>query len=402
MKVHRVIAAAWLAIAFLAAASAEAFAGAEYGWKGSSYVKDEEKGYEIKFGGRIFMDWTGVNADDELKSAYPDITDGTEFRTLRLFSEGKIYKIVEYKAQLDFLYETTALKDVWIGLLKVPVVGGIRVGQQKEVFGLEELTSSKRITFMERALTQAFVPGRNIGVLVGRELGNKKATVKAGVFRNSGDTVKYQGNKYNFTGRVTVAPVYDEDEGRLLHLGAAGTYRAAEENSAGTKVLRYRVRPDNHLSPYFVDTGSFEAESAVHVGGEVATVFGPASLQGEYMIATTDAPEVGDPSFSAFYVYGSYFITGEHRGYKAGEMDTPQPKSTFDGEGGWGAWELAARFDMVDLTDADIAGGEEQNITAGLNWYLNRYTRVMLNYVYADVEDVGAAHQLLARFQVEF
>lgn len=57
---------------------------------------------------------------------------------------------------------------------------------------------------------------------------------------------------------------------------------------------------------------------------------------------------------------------------------------------------------MVDLSDAEIAGGEEQNITAGLNWYLNRYTRVMLNYVYADVEDVGAAHQLLARFQVEF
>jgi len=68
---------------------------------------------------------------------------------------------------------------------------------------------------------------------------------------------------------------------------------------------------------------------------------------------------------------------------------------------------LAARYSTVDLSDSDIKGGEEQNFTAGLNWYLNPNTRLMFNYVYADLEkraDVkdDDINVFQARFQVDF
>ena len=53
-------------------------------------------------------------------------------------------------------------------------------------------------------------------------------------------------------------------------------------------------------------------------GSEAATVFGPFSLQGEYTQASVDVSSQGsDPDFSGWYVFGSYFLTGQHRLYKA-------------------------------------------------------------------------------------
>ena len=64
---------------------------------------------------------------------------------------------------------------------------------------------------------------------------------------------------------------------------------------------------------------------------KAAWVQGPFSLQGEYMHADYDAPAVGDPSFSGYYAYGSYFITGESRAYKqsSGAFDKVKPKKNF-------------------------------------------------------------------------
>jgi phosphate-selective porin OprO/OprP len=68
---------------------------------------------------------------------------------------------------------------------------------------------------------------------------------------------------------------------------------------------------------------------------------------------------------------------------------------------------LAARYSTVDLNDADVEGGEQYDITGGLNWYLNPNTRIMLNYVYADLEGRANVKDddinvFQARFQVDF
>ena len=70
--------------------------------------------------------------------------------------------------------------------------------------------------------------------------------------------------------------------------------------------------------------------------------------------------------------------------------------------GGCGAWEVAARYSYIDLDRARIDGDRLDDVTFGLNWYLNPNMRVMFNYIYADSEDRGDANIFQMRFQVDF
>ncbi len=92
------------------------------------------------------------------------------------------------------------------------------------------------------------------------------------------------------------------------------------------------------------------------------------------------------------YVQASYFLTGESRNYKTsvGSFGRVTPNNSFDpASGHWGAFEVAGRYSWLDLQDEGNNGGEEQNVTLGLNWYLYSNLRLTANYVYADVKDTG-------------
>jgi phosphate-selective porin OprO/OprP len=118
-----------------------------------------------------------------------------------------------------------------------------------------------------------------------------------------------------------------------------------------------------------------------------------------------DAPEVGDPMFYAFYVFGSYFLTGETRRYDSvnGAIRRVRPKREFrDGTGGKGAFEIAFRFSRIDLDDQAIAGGRLNDITAGFNWYATRNYRTLFNVIRAKRSDVDPVWIFQIRLQVAF
>jgi len=97
--------------------------------------------------------------------------------------------------------------------------------------------------------------------------------------------------------------------------------------------------------------------------------------------------------FDAFYAQVGWTLTGESRTYRGsdGEFKRLVPKNKFSLENGtWGAWELAARYDEVDLEDGNVSGGEEKRVTLGLNWYLNEDVRVIADYSKAFHLDGGA------------
>jgi phosphate-selective porin OprO/OprP len=160
------------------------------------------------------------------------------------------------------------------------------------------------------------------------------------------------------------------------------------------------------LANDYLDTGAIADADGTQVtyGAEAAGVFGPFSVQGEYMRTMLDRSGAGNAEFPGWYVFASWFITGEHRAYKAsdGVFDRVSPNHNFLSDGGWGAWELAARYSSLDLDDAGVTGGEMDDVTAGVNWYLYPNARVMLNYIYANPESVGDANIFQTRFQVDF
>ena len=361
--------------------------------------------FKVKLGGRIHDDWLWwLEPDDDVEDAVGRLDEGTEFRRARLFTSGTLFERVEFKAQYDFTDGDADFKDLWLGVKGIPIVNHIRVGQMKEPFGLEELTSSNTITFMERSTaSEAFAPSRNTGLMVfDTALEDDRLWWGAGVFRDTDDFGDDPGGgEFNITAHLTGLPYWEDDGKKMIHLGAAVSRREANENR-----LRRRSRPEIHNGPRFVDTGNFAADDEFLAGLEGALVYDGFSLQGEWMIDAVNRERPSDDvTFTGGYIQASFWITGEHRPYKRsdGAFDRVKPIENFLGkEEGVGAWEVAIRWSTLDLTDDVIAGGELDGWTLGVNWHLNPQARWMLNLVVPDLDDVGTSSAMMMRFQIDF
>ena len=360
-------------------------------WNNGFKTTSSDGDFKLKFGGRIMFDYafwnTNVNGTDESFS-------GSEFRRVRLFNSGQVYKNVKYKVQFDFDGDGASFKDVYIEITKVPFVGNIKVGHFKEPFRLEALTSSKYMTFMERGLPIAFSPERNVGLMLHNSYMDNKLSIQAGIFQNGLSDEEQNGNR-NITSRISYLPINNNDQ--LLHLGIGFSSRKNSDNTYSVS-----TRPENHMGNKLISASIENVEQTNLIGTEMAWVMGPLSVQGEYIMNTVDADETYN--FTSYYGQISYFLTGEKRKYKnslAG-FDRVSPGKNL-GNDGMGALELAARYSSMDLSEAN--GGILNDITLGLNWYLNPSTRIMFNYVMgvADVnsEDINE-NTLQMRMQIDF
>ena len=373
-------------------------------WRDGVRLDSANEQFKLRIGGRIMNDWAFVEADDSLVESLGAlgtfVRDGTEFRRARLYAAGVLYDRFEYRAEFDFADRFANFRDVYVSLRDVPLLGTLKAGHFKEPFGLEALTSSNHITFLERSAGASFAPSRNTGIAFQNSVAEGRISYSAGVFRqslNAGDSVGSGGP--NLTARVTGLPVYADGGRKLLHVGAAYSHQGTPLG-----VALFGSRPEAHLLPPFVLTPLLETSSYDMVGLEAAAVAGPFSVQSEYMKSYVDSVSGGDPTFSGFYVLGSFFLTGEHRRYwhGGGAFDRVRPNRSFLDEGGIGAWEIAVRYSQLDLNDRLVRGGEMKNFTFGVNWYVNPYSRIMWNYVRSEVEDTGNADILQMRFKIDF
>lgn len=117
------------------------------------------------------------------------------------------------------------------------------------------------------------------------------------------------------------------------------------------------------------------------LGLESAYLNGPFSAEAEYLTVSMNRDNGDEPTFSGWHVQGSYVLTGESRTYSTGGFGGVTPS------GSGGAWELAARYSHMDLNDSGFAGGEQNNLTLGINYYASSNLRFMGNIVFADVKD---------------
>jgi len=382
----------------------------EMKWDNGFKLKSANKHFKMKFGGRIMWDNAFFFQDAALESTFGALNNGTEFRRARFFNLGTIYNNVEYKIQFDFSGGNATFKDVYVAIKGIPAVGRLTVGHFKEPFRLEALTSSKYFTFMERAFPIEMLPERNTGFMLSNELLDKRLGWQAGLFRRSdaAGNDKKANDGYAITTRITGLPIVNDDKTKLLHLGVGFSYRKPE-----SQTYKIEARPEAHLGNKYVNTGDIVDVSKLQMfNAEAAFVKGSFSMQGEFThssVATNGAvPE--NFAFNSYYAEVSYFLTGEHKNYESSYIgfDRVKPKKNFgSGEKGIGAWQVALRYSAIDLNSGNpnttgIVGGELANITAGVNWHLNPATRILLNYVHAQVKDQGNANIVQMRFQIDF
>ena len=390
----------------------------KFKWSDGFKLERNDGAFQLKFGGRLQSDWAMVELNERLENTIGGEGHGTEFRRARLFFSGTVYERVIFKVQYDFANTSdgkTDFKDAYIGLKDLGPVGTVKVGHFKEPFSLEEQTSSKYVTFMERALPNVFSPGRNTGFMANNAVMDKRILWQVGAFKNANDTAfSFEDDgKWNVSGRVVGVPLYENDGEKVVHLGFG--YSHQFRGGSGF-MLDYEQGPESHLAPDLVSTGDISTNDINLINYEFAIVCGPASFQAEYMHSFVQGDGgAKDTSFWGIYAQGSYFITGEHRNYRLGSggFGRVKPNSNCDpAKSDWGGFEVGVRFSYLDLNDEFVRGGKMWDITAGINWHLFPNTRVMLNYVHSeldnrlispDPDDVdGNADIVQARFQLDF
>jgi phosphate-selective porin OprO/OprP len=359
----------------------------------------------MKLGARLEGDFATIHADDAIEAEIGGLGTFGEARRAWITLSGTIGSRVIYKGQVDVTGNSAGdddrnpyIRQLFLGVAGLGPLGTVRLGFQKEPFSINELDSSLSMPFMERALPAVFAPNYNLGVSSQSRALDDRIAWQFGFFRYSG--VDGGGARLNASARLTGLPIYADEGRRLLHLGASYSHQFRDDYE-----LRYRRRPETHLAERFVDTGEFATEGVDLFSFEAAALLGPTLLQGEFVLSKVLRPSESDVIFWGSYVQVSRFLTGEHRSYRrfSGLFGRVDPKRSMDWRGGgWGAWELAARYSFVDLDDDDVRGGRLGDISLGVNWYPYAHVRLMANYVHAHLRGVGRANIFQMRLGVDF
>lgn len=322
----------------------------------------------VEFGGRVHADATYYDND---KFPYQD---GSELRRGRIYFRGLLAPDWEYRVQTEFSGDDPELKDGYVRYTG-PNNASITVGSFKQFSSLEFLTSSNNITFSERAMVNALVTDRRMGV--GYQRWDERYTLGASVYTHeANNNVRGEG----VGGRFVYRPALQGDA--MLHLGV----NLARETDDDDR-LRLRARPDSHQSSHrIIDTGTIaNVDEMERVGFEAAWVQDRFSAQGEFVTQEIGRSLGSDLSFSGYYAYASYFLTDDTRPYSnsSGAFGTVDPSSER------GAWEVAARLSSLDLSDAGVLGGQAETLTFAVNYYMNRNVRLSANYIMADSDAVA-------------
>ncbi len=347
------------------------------------------------------------------------LSGGFILRRARLALKSQLWQDWYGEIDLDFAEEATAVKDAYISYRGF--LGGngrIRVGNFRQPQGLEEVTTSRNLMFMERSQgTEPFVVGRRMGLEVtGWQQNFRWSAAMFGA--DVEDFVKEANEQINFAARLNWTPIQDEDS--VLLLGASGALRkptfvgeADEDGERSVSKVKFNTRPETNVSDTkFVYAGLKDVKSFSTFGGEVAYKNKRFLVQGEYMGAAVSRYEdKKDISYGGGYGFVSLFLTDDTHGYdyKDAEFARVVPTSKS------GAWEVAARYSFVDMNDetAEEQHGKSTSITLGVNYYPNPNVKLMLNYGIVDNDEyaVGKDEQyngdydfsyLQMRFQTAF
>ncbi|MDZ4306636.1 OprO/OprP family phosphate-selective porin [Allopontixanthobacter sp.] len=343
---------------------------------------ETQGGWSFQPFGRLMFDAGSVNAPASI--ADPGLGFGNEVRRARFGVQGDIPGGFNYKMELEFTGGEVEITDAILGYDAGDTT--LTVGQHNNFQGLEELTSSRFTSFMERAaFTDAFDFQRRVGLSASYGKGN--LLFQGGVFTDNIDNLDASNNSWGADARAVVAPKLGDLQ---LHAGASVHYRDLNDAQAD---VRYRQRPQVHFTDTrFVNTGNIGADSELGYGLELAAIKGPLHVTGETFWQQVDRPgALADPTFFGGYAEVGYFLTpGDSRGYKGNKFDRVKPKNPV-GKGGFGAVQVNARYDHLDLSDAAIIGGTQDSYGLSVIWTPTDYTRFMLNYWRNQYRDAAIA-----------
>ena len=381
-------------------------------WKGAPEYADKEAGFTFKPRGRLQYDAGYIaNPDDDPNGslATRNLGFNSRVRRIRLGAEGTIPGGFGYKFEMDYANGSVGFGDAIITYAPSGKPYSFTIGNHETMNGLEQITSSRFTSFMERAaFDDAFVNTRRIGVSAGYVNAAGDMRINAGLFTGHSIDSTFDNDSWIAAARATYSPLMGANQ---LHFGVNFQHREFQSNNNGTtasssgqastnQTARYRARPYTQTTDIrFVDSGNFAAKSDDIFGLEFGGIFKSLHLAAEGQYLKSNAYGAGDtldfsennlnrfpgdtvtalvpdgnPSFWGAYLEAGYFLTGETRGYKTGAWDRTKVLKPFS-KGGWGAVQLNGRVDYLNLDTGKLKEAFNNDFQTGTSAASTNYTR---------------------------
>lgn len=350
----------------------------------------------------------------------PNNNDTILLRRARIGLEGKFSKTIDYQITGEFGNKTSAeILDANFSFTYSPELQ-LKVGRFKTPVGLEQLQSDAAALFIERSLVSQIAPNRDIGIQLGGDLNKGVISYAIGVF----DGLKDGGNNDNnqtdvndgkdIAARVTFQPWINDENSDLagLSFGIGGSYGLHDTGSVANS-----YKTDGQQT-FFNPATAVAAGRVTRISPQFSYYNGGLSLLGEYITSRIDISGTASRTNKAWQIATGYVLTGEKASYKG-----VTPANDFDrATGSWGAFELVARFAVLDTDDAYFTSAALANASAtkatsyavGANWYLSKVARLSLDFTHTKFDLAPNAtvptnavlkhpeNAILTRFQLNF
>jgi len=396
------------------------------GWKDGFFLESSSGDFKLKLRGLIQTDARFM----PLESGDTN-SDTFWLRRVRPIFEGTVYKYFDFRIMPDFGNGRTVLQDAYADINYFAPWAKLRGGKFKAPFSLERLQSAADLLFVERSLTNALAPNRDIGGMLSGDLFEGTAQWQVAFSNGNVDGGSNDGDQTSdkeFTARVWTTPfgTFDNKWVKNLGIGFAGVYGDQNKGDNLSSNVAYRTAGQATYFKYVSSSSKtvFADGDRTRVAPQAYWYVGPFGMMGEYIISDQGAQLIdsksgekrkGDFRNSSWFLQASWVLTGEDASYKG-----VTPINPFDPlNGRWGAFEVAARGSQMwideglfdeGFADPEASAGRADNWGIGINWYLNRSVRLMANWEHTwfdrsikfgsttrDHEDA-----ILGRFQLAF
>ena len=329
----------------------------------------------LQIGGRLMSDFHFGSGDDS-----------AEVRRARIRVSGELAPNLSFLTEYDFA-SSGDLKEM--SLRYSQGWDRFRAGYFRQPFGLENATSSNFHSFMEESsMSSALGTSRAAGL--GWRRAEASSALQMGVYRSLSPSVGESPDQaWSLNTRAVWRPIKASDEKQLLHVGAAINLAFPDDP------VEFNARPGIHLAPNFVTSGLVDASQLLRLAFEMAWVQDAWHGSAEWMHVGADLETGGSESFDGWALASGYFLTGESRGYSTS-------RSTFARTDATNAWEITARISDLDLSATAGAAGQMLSSAVGVNYYVNPYTRIILDWTRADVDTRDAVDFISLRFAVDW
>jgi Phosphate-selective porin len=427
---------------------------------GSPTISSGDNSFSIGLTGLMQVDYgyymQGKNAATLGPSYGPDLSSGTNVRRSAIGIKGRMFS--DWSYLLLYNFGNSAIETPGSILYSYIQYDGfgpltIRAGAIAPPSSIEDGTSPADLMFIERNSSSNLQ--RNIAGAEGR----------AGVtVAYAGDrlyaALSYSGGKVQdsavfdeqmaVVGRLSYLAYADQDRDRHLIVGGnfihvfklpdmvAGGQPTQQSTPGGTALHCFTLADFPELTvdstaTKLVNTGSLSANHVTSAGLETAGNWKNFYVQSAYYLYQVDrapiaynvysapstyAVQTVSPSnndFHGWYVQASWILTGESKPFikSTSAFGNPKPFHPLSvKDGGWGAWELAARYSTLNLNSHEnsadavvtgwsgnqktytfyntVRGGNQRIATVGLNWYPVSTIRLLFNYLYVESDRTQA------------